>query len=105
MWFYDEETDNAGANPYFAFLAASDVIFVTQDSTNMLTEAYYTGAPVYRLPTTGKTGKFDALYAALDGLRKQPSQGETLSNSGQTYAPLRETDALAKILWDKYTNR
>ena len=105
VWLYDERADDAGANPYFAFLAASDIIFVTQDSTNMLTEAYYTGAPVYRLSTSGKTGKFETLYNALDKLRPQPPLLETLTNAPQSYSPLNETDRMAKILWNKYTNR
>jgi len=34
-WFHDAE----GPNPYFAFLGGADIILVTEDSTNMLTEA------------------------------------------------------------------
>ena len=41
----------AGANPYFAFLAAADYILVTEDSTNLATEAAATGKPVYLLTT------------------------------------------------------
>jgi len=104
IWFYDESTDNADQNPYFAFLAAADVVLVTQDSTNMLTEAYHTGAPVYRLAMAGEDGKFSAFYAALDAARTQPSLADTLANPAQTYAPLRETERMAKILWEKHTN-
>src|SRR5690606_26190642 len=34
VWLFDGEGDN----PYFAFLAGADWIFVTEDSTNMMTE-------------------------------------------------------------------
>ncbi|MFP4520157.1 MAG: mitochondrial fission ELM1 family protein [Oceanicaulis sp.] len=56
-----------GPNPYFAFLAAADYIFVTEDSTNMLTEAAATGNPVFKLGVDGDPGKFRALYAGLEG--------------------------------------
>lgn len=44
--------DGTGANPYFAILGLADVILVTGDSVNMVTEACATGRPVYiyRLP-------------------------------------------------------
>lgn len=57
----------AGPNPYFAFLAGADFIFVTEDSTNMLTEAAATGAPVFRLGVDGSPGKFRRLYTGLEG--------------------------------------
>ena len=92
--------DRMGAepNPYFAFLAASDIIFVTQDSTNMLTEAYATTAPVYRLNMAGQTGKFQKLYKALDDFRETPPLSATLNNAKISYEPLRETDRMAAHL-------
>ena len=63
VWLHDD----AGPNPYFAFLSAADWICVTEDSTNMLCEAASTGKPVYRLPVDGDPGKFTRLYAALEG--------------------------------------
>ncbi len=58
--------DGQGPNPYFAFLAGADWVFVTEDSTNMLTEAASAGPPVYRLPLEGRPGKFARLYDALE---------------------------------------
>ena len=58
--------DGEGPNPYFAWLARADWIFVTEDSTNMLTEAAATGKPVYRLALEGGAGKFDRLYQGLE---------------------------------------
>lgn len=63
VWLHDED----GPNPYFAFLGAADWICVTEDSTNMLCEAASTGKPVYRLPVDGEPGKFQRLYAGLEG--------------------------------------
>lgn len=37
-------------NPYFAMLGIADYIFVTDDSVSMVSEACFTGVPVYILP-------------------------------------------------------
>ncbi|WP_429912708.1 mitochondrial fission ELM1 family protein [Glycocaulis sp.] len=82
-----------GPNPYFAFLGGADWIFVTEDSTNMLTEAAATGTPVYRLMLEGKPGKFARLYSALE------AHGAVRPYLGQldswTYPPLHETERAA----------
>ena len=79
-----------GPNPYFAFLAGADWIFVTEDSTNMLTEAATTGTPVYRLILDGKPGKFAILYSALE------AHGAVRPFLGRldrwAYTPLHETE-------------
>ena len=55
-----------GPNPYFAFLAAADVVLVTEDSTNMALEAAAAGKPVLVLPMAGRGDpKFGRLHAAL----------------------------------------
>ena len=102
IWFYDETTHDAEPNPYYAFLATSDIIFVTQDSTNMLTEAYCVTAPVYRLNMAGQTGKFQKLYDGLDGFRDTPPLSTTLNSSKISYEPLRETDRIAALVWENY---
>jgi len=92
--------DGEGPNPYFAFLDAADWIFVTEDSTNMLTEAASTGKPVYRLPLEGRAGKFERLYAALEASGAvRPWLGRLESWAPQ---PLQETaraaDAVLEIM-------
>jgi len=83
-----------GPNPYFAFLAGADWIFVTEDSTNMLTEAAATGTPVYRLMLEGRPGKFAHLYSALEAHGAlRPFLGRLDS---WTYAPLHETERAAQ---------
>lgn len=64
IWLHDPESDID--NPYFAFLGGADILFVTEDSTNMLTETCTTGKPVYRLAMNGDPGKFQKLYDALE---------------------------------------
>lgn len=91
-WLYDGEGDN----PYFAFLAGADWIFVTEDSTNMLTEAAATGTPVYALPLAGKAGKFALLHAGLEAHGAlRPFLGRL---DRWTYEPLDETTRAARLI-------
>lgn len=90
VWLHDGD----GPNPYFAFLAAADWIIVTEDSTNMLTEAASTGTPVYRLGVDGDPGKFRQLYAGLEGAGAvRPYLGRL---ERWSYEPLDETDRAAQ---------
>jgi len=101
VWHYHSGTPN----PYFAFLGTADAILVTQDSTNMLTEACATGTPVFSLFVSTRSGdgrptKFDALYQQLSarcGLA--PFSGAL---DAQSYAPLDETARIAARVWDHY---
>ena len=95
VWLYDGN----GPNPYFAFLGGADVIFVTEDSTNMLVEACATGKPVHRLPMAGKPGKFAVLYDALEtrcGVTRYVGD-----IGGKEYEPLEETARVAAALWGR----
>ncbi len=51
--------DGQGENPYFGLLALADTIVVTSDSISMISEACFTGKPVYvyELPGAGKRHK------------------------------------------------
>ncbi len=96
LWLYD----GGDANPYFAFLGAADAVLVTEDSTNMLTEACVTGKPVFRLPMSGVPGKFAMLYSRLE-----TRCGVTIFGGDITappYAPLRETEIAAQKLWARF---
>ena len=99
IWMHDGD----GPNPYFAFLGGADLLLVTEDSTNMLTEACATGKPVFRLPMAGQAGKFQALY---DALKKRC--GVTLYTGqieGQDFDPLTETARAAQRVWEVYDSR
>lgn len=90
VWFYDGTDEN---NPYFAFLGGADAICVTEDSTNMLTEACATGKPVFRLPMKGRPGKFSNLYQALDMRCNVTAFSGTFE--ALAYDPLNETNRIA----------
>lgn len=90
VWLHD----GSGQNPYFAFLKCADWIFVTEDSTNMLTEAASTGTPVYRLGLDGNPGKFTNLYEELESCGAvRPWLGQLEEWS---YEPLQETARAAQ---------
>lgn len=83
-----------GPNPYFAFLHFAGWIFVTEDSTNMLTEAASAGRPVYRLPLDGDAGKFKRLYGELQTAGAvRPFLGRL---ERWDYTPLHETERAAR---------
>jgi len=99
IWLHDGE----GPNPYFAFLGGAEMILVTEDSTNMLTEACATGKPVFRLPMSGRAGKFQALYDALESrCGAVPYSGQL---EGEDYAPLAETARVSEILLERFDAR
>ena len=96
VWYHEGD----GPNPYFAFLGGAEMILVTEDSTNMLTEACTAGKAVFRLPMAGDPGKFQNLYDALEthcGVRRH--EGEL---RGLDYVPLDETARMAVVVWERY---
>jgi len=99
VWLHEGD----GPNPYFAFLGGADMILVTEDSTNMLTEACATGKAVFRLPMSGQAGKFQTLYNALEsrcGVTRHEGQLRGLS-----YPPLAETARMAEAVWTRFDQR
>lgn len=49
--------DGQGENPYFGMLAMADTIMITNDSVSMISEACFTGKPVYILPLPNYTAR------------------------------------------------
>lgn len=92
--------DGTGENPYFAFLAAADTILVTEDSTNLATDAAATGKPLFVLPMAGRSAKLARFHAELQrrGVAR-PFVGEL---TAEPYAPLLETDRAARELLRRY---
>jgi mitochondrial fission protein ELM1 len=94
--------DGAGQNPYFGYLAAADYILVTEDSTSMLSDACSTGKPVYRIPLSGGSSKFNMLYSALEnrcGLKIFDGNLETW-----TYEPLQDAKMIADEIKKSFAN-
>lgn len=100
VWLYDGTGDD---NPYFAYLGGAESLLVTEDSTNMLTEACATGKPVFRLPMSGKAGKFKALYDSLN--RRCNVTRYAGRFDAPAYPPLTETTRIAEQFWAQYDAR
>lgn len=86
--------DGEGSNPYFAFLAAADYILVTEDSTNMATEAASTGKPVFILKMDGSSLKFRLFHEELE--RQGAARPYGGAFHGWTYEPVDETGRAAR---------
>ncbi len=100
--FWEGERD--GPNPYIAWLLFSEVAIVTEDSTNMLSDAAYFGLPVHMARLTGRSAKFDRLHESFieKGIARWLHGGlETW-----TYEPLREAekvaDKIVEMLLERY---
>jgi mitochondrial fission protein ELM1 len=98
-WIWNGEGDN----PYFAFLAAADIILVTEDSTNLATDAATTGKPVHVLAMEGGGRKFERFH---DDLARR---GVTRRFAGKlnhwNYPPLDETNRAAAELLARFDRR
>ena len=57
--------DGVGENPYLAYLALADVVVVTADSVNMVSEACFTGKPVFVVELEGGSRKFRRFHEAM----------------------------------------
>ncbi|MBF0504632.1 MAG: mitochondrial fission ELM1 family protein [Candidatus Omnitrophica bacterium] len=95
--------DSQGENPYFGLLALADVIITTSDSISMVSEACYTGKPVYvyPLPGGGKRHKEflkDLIQRGI--IRFFEENIETWS-----YPPLDETKRAAVFIRQRFLNR
>lgn len=92
--------DGAGQNPYFAFLAGADAILVTEDSTNLATDAAATGTPLFTLAMPGRSGKLRQFHADLRNRSiARPFAGDL---TARPYPPFAETDRAAAELLRRY---
>lgn len=57
--------DGTGDNPYLALLALADYLVVTADSVNMVSEACFTGKPVFVVELEGGSRKFRRFHEAM----------------------------------------
>lgn len=98
--------DSPGDNPYFAFLGGADMILVTEDSTNMLTEACATGKAVFRLPMEAKANKADKFQTLYDVLETRCHVTRWNDNAvAQPYFALDETSRVAHIILSRMAAR
>ncbi|GIU67395.1 mitochondrial fission ELM1 family protein [Candidatus Phycosocius spiralis] len=93
-FFADETRD--GPNPYLAWLAQARIALVSEDSTNMMTDAAFFGLPIYLIRLDGGDAKFTRLH---DGLIKHGAarwfEGHLAS---WTYRPVRDAMVIAEAI-------
>ncbi|MBP6985749.1 MAG: mitochondrial fission ELM1 family protein [Alphaproteobacteria bacterium] len=58
--------DGSHANPYLGYLGLADYIVVTSDSVSMVSEACYTGKPVYIYHLPGGSSLFDRFHNLME---------------------------------------
>ncbi len=92
--------DDTGENPYFAFLAAADIVVVTEDSTNLASEAATAGKPLYALAMAGGGRKFDLFHQDLRRLGAERAFTGILEQ--WKYPALDETNRAAAALLRRY---
>ncbi len=88
--------DGSGTNPYYAFLAAADVIVPTEDSVNMVTEATGTGKPVYVRGLKGRSRRLARFHALMrERGATRPFEGRIESWS---YKPINDTELVGSAI-------
>ncbi len=103
VWVWDGAPVAGLDNPYFGILGLADRILVTEESTNMITDAAYTGKPVHLMRLEGGTPKWGRFHEELRarGIIRE----EVPLTSDWRYTPLRETDRVAQHILNLLTLR
>jgi uncharacterized protein len=91
--------DGEGENPYFAMLELADWIIVTEDSASMVSEACFTGKPVYVAALDGGARRFQRMHKHFrEGGFARPFAGDL---EDWTCQPLDETRRVAAIVRER----
>lgn len=95
--------DGAGENPYFGLLSLADVIVTTSDSVSMVSEACFTGKPVYVYELPGGSPRHRQFRQSLlkDGIIRIFT-GEI---QYWQYNPLDETQRAAHFVVERFLTR
>jgi uncharacterized protein len=99
-FFEDEARD--GANPYLAWLASATHALVTEDSTNMMTDAAFFGLPIHLLRLEGGDARFDRLHQAF--LDRGAARWFAGTLETWTYLPARDALEVASAIVDRVTS-
>lgn len=103
VFFWDGAPVGDLANPYAGMLGLADHVLVTQESTNMVTEAATSGKPVHILPMERGNTKFRNFHDSL--ARKGITRLISLPLQDWSYAPLRETDRAARQIAQRWLGK
>lgn len=92
-----------GPNPYLAWLIFSNAAIVTEDSSNMLSDAAWHGLPVHIARLEGRADKFDRLHESL--IQRGVARWFSGKLDQWSYEPLREADRVADLIVEKLLQR
>jgi uncharacterized protein len=98
-FFANEAQD--GPNPYLAWLACATHALVTEDSTNMMTDAAFFGLPIHLLRLEGGDARFDRLHAGF--LERGAARWFDGRLESWTYPPVRDAMAVAQAIARHFT--
>lgn len=93
-FFANEARD--GPNPYLAWLAQAEAALVTEDSTNMMTDAAFFGIPIHLIKLEGGDAKFDRLHTAF--IERGAARWFNGSLTPWSYEPIRDAMAIAEAI-------
>lgn len=99
-FFADEQVD--GPNPYLAWLAYANCALVTEDSTNMMTDAAFFGLPIHLVKLDGGDARFDRLHQGFVQAGAARWFGGRLES--WTYPPVKDALDVAGVIADRLTN-
>ena len=97
------ESPSDGENPYLAYLLLSDVAIVTEDSSNMLSEAAYFGLPVHIAKLEGHNEKFARFHNSL--VERGAARWFDGTVEHWTYPAIREIDRVADAIVEELIKR
>ncbi len=93
--------DGTGENPYFAMLALSDALIVTEDSISMVSEAVASGKPVATVPLEGNARRHEAFIRHLfdtKAISRFDGRFPEMTNTGLPDDIKRATQAVLNLL-------
>jgi uncharacterized protein len=99
-FFADEQVD--GPNPYLAWLTSADCALVTEDSTNMMTDAAFFGLPIHLVKLDGGDARFDRLHTAF--LEAGAARWFNGSLESWTYPPVKDALEVARAIVARLTS-
>ncbi len=94
-----------GDNPYFAMLGLADIVFVTEDSVSMTSEAISTGKPVYTIALDGGALRINKFHQLLHEQGYTRRLNKNMELKQWQYTPPHDTLMVANRIIDLLKER
>jgi uncharacterized protein len=99
-FFANEAQD--GPNPYLVWLASATCALVTEDSTNMMTDAAFFGLPIHLLKLEGGDARFDVLHRGF--IERGAARWFDGALHSWSYPPVKDALEVAQAIRARLTN-